>query len=102
MVVRFRCRVTTALRAGSDAADIFGCPPFWVIVQTDDDRHYLIDVIIAHRRKFGFVAEHIVQTAFQRVGDAMRDFKRGQSLRTLNGVQRLPAHLGLSCKLSLR
>lgn len=77
------------LRSGSDAADVIGFPPFRVIVETDDDRHCAI--VIAFRRKLGFVAEHIVQTATQRIGDTMSDFQGRHALTAFDGVQRLPA-----------
>ena len=41
MVGRFPRRVTTALRTGSDAADIIGFPPFRITVDTDDVTHSL-------------------------------------------------------------
>ena len=100
MVVRFLRRVTTALRSGSDAADIVGFPPFRIVVDTDDDRN--LAIVVVCRRQLRFVMEHIVQIAFQRVSNAMRDFQGRQTLTALNGVQRLPADINLPCELRLR
>ena len=98
--MRFSCRVTTALRFGSDAADVLGFPPFRIIVHADDDRHCAIVIIVG--RKLRFVVEHIVQIAVQRIAEAMRNFQRWQPLTALDGVQRLPADINLLCELRLR